>query len=371
MKDQKLKILYITQKVDFNDDLLAAIHSWLEDLAGKVNKLYIVCLYKGEVKLPDNCQVFSLGKEQGISRLKYILKFYKVVIPLIFTKKINGIFIHMNEIYIFLLLPLRLFLKIFNIPIVWWKAHGKIINYSKLALNFVDRVVTSAPSAFKVKTPKKRVIGQGIDIQKFKPLDVIKENKNLINIIAIGRLSPVRNYELLLKAVRQVLDNLPETKLKVSIYGGVPQGKNQEYHQQLIKLREELNLQNIVSFKGAVPNHQLPRLINQADFVVNPGGSNSLDKAIVETMACQRIIIDSNAASWEILEKSDLTEKEKSLFLFKRGHHLDLAEKIKNVINLNKDKKAFIEKSLRQLVVNHHNVDNLNRQILEVFNEVI
>jgi len=364
----ELNILYITQKVDANDDLLAAIHGWLEDLAGKVHKIYIVCLHKGEVRLPANCQVFSLGKEREVSRYKYLVNFYRTVVPLIFKGKIDGIFIHMNEVYVYLLLPLRILKRI---PIVWWKAHGQLNFWSRLAHYFVDRVVTSVSVAYNIPTDKKRVIGQGIDAHKFKPLEFSRALNGIINIIVIGRLSSVRRYDLLLRAVRKSLDDSAGLKLKVTIYGRMPTGSNDHYLKELQNLQEQLGLKEVVTFAGAVPNYQLPEFINQSDFAVNPGGSNSLDKAIVESMACQKIVIDSNLATWEILEKSPLTQQDKELFLFKRGDYSDLAEKIKQVINLNEAKKSSLEKSLRQLVVANHTVNHLNEEIVAVFREVL
>ena len=119
-----------------------------------------------------------------------------------------------------------------------------------------------------------------------------------------------------------------------------------------------------------MPNYQLPELLNQADFVVNPGGSNSLDKAIVEAMACGKIVVDSNKATGEILEKSDLSEEEKGVFLFKRNDWQSLAAKIEEAIKLEPGFKSAIEMKLRNLVVKNHNVDHLSLQIVKIFNEL-
>lgn len=367
MDAKHLKILYITQKVDQNDDLLGPIYYWLENLAGKINKLFVICLAKGENRLPENTQVFSLGKESGQNDFKYLFKFYLLCLPLIFGYKIDGIFIHMNQVYVYLLLPLWPVLKILNIPVILWKAHGNLNLSAKLARFFVDKVVTSVAVAYNINTPKRKIIGQGIDTQKFKPLLGQSLASSEIKIGVIGRVSAVRRYDLLLQAISQVAKELPDVKLKVSVFGDAIEGHVSDYFDNIIKLRDQLNLNGIVEFCGRKRNFELPALINQQDFLVNPGGSNSLDKAIVETMSCAKIMVDSNAASWEILQASDLSEAEKGLFLFKRGDATDLAEKIKHVINLSVEQRQTIGNRLRDLVVKNHDVNHLNEQIIETF----
>ena len=43
------KLLFITQKVDKDDDVLGVYHRWLEKLAEKLDMIYVICLYKGRV----------------------------------------------------------------------------------------------------------------------------------------------------------------------------------------------------------------------------------------------------------------------------------------------------------------------------------
>lgn len=367
MAKNNLRILYITQKVDQNDDLLGPIYYWLENLANKIAKLEIVCLNKGASHLPANTSVYSLGKESGQNDFKYLLKFYQICLPLIFKKKIDGIFIHMNQVYVYLLLPLWPILKILNIPVVLWKAHGRLNWPAKLARFFVSKVVTSVSVAYNINTPKCKIIGQGIDTQKFRPLPVSDSNNSEVRFGVIGRVSAVRKYDLLLQAISQVKRELPDVKIKVSVFGDAIEGQASDYFESIIKLRDQLNLNEVVEFCGRKRNFELPALINQQDFLVNPGGSNSLDKAIVETMSCAKIMVDSNAASWEILKASALTAEEKVLFLFKRGDAQDMAKKIKNVIAMPDGQRHSIGNKLRDLIIKNHDVNHLNEQIIKTF----
>jgi len=369
-QSKKLKLLFITQKIDCRDDLLGSIYAWLNNLAVQVERLEVICLFLGEHHLPPNVFVHSLGKEKGLAKLGYVWNFYKIILPLIFLKKINGIFVHMNQIYVYLLWPLWPVLKISHIALVWWKAHAKLSRSAKLARFLVDRVVTSVAVAYNINSSKRRIIGQGIDTEKFRP-----KLKPLVlgqvDMAAIGRISPVRQYEVLLLALNKARLNNPGKNFSFWIYGQPALPSDQAYFVKIKKLLVELNLQSLVFFAGAVPNADLPEKINQADFIVNPGGSGSLDKSIVEAYACGKIVVDSNQASQEILAQSDLTVFDRQIFSFIMGRADSLSEAIQRVIDLPADKRQKIEQSLRRLAVDYHDVSLFNKKIIKNFEELI
>ena len=74
-----MKLLFITQKVDARDDVLGTYHRWIEEIANHFERVTVICLEEGEYDLPSNVEVFSLGKETGVSRVRYIVHFYKYV----------------------------------------------------------------------------------------------------------------------------------------------------------------------------------------------------------------------------------------------------------------------------------------------------
>ena len=90
-----MKILIITQKVSINDPVLGFMHRWIEEFAKHFERVTVICLEKGEHHLSPEVKVLSLGKENGKSRLKYILKF----LYYIWREKNNydAVFVHMNQ----------------------------------------------------------------------------------------------------------------------------------------------------------------------------------------------------------------------------------------------------------------------------------
>src|SRR3990167_2292737 len=95
-----MKLLFITQKVDKNDDVLGAYHHWIEKMAERFRQVSVICLYKGRVEMSGNVSVHSLGKEMGLSKIKYLYNFYKFLWLL--RQEYDVILVHMNPVYIIL-----------------------------------------------------------------------------------------------------------------------------------------------------------------------------------------------------------------------------------------------------------------------------
>ena len=78
-------LLFVTQKVDENDQLLGFSLEWLRRLTGQFENIIVLCLEKGNYSLPDNITVISLGKDRNIPRLLWFFNFYNISNARIFT----------------------------------------------------------------------------------------------------------------------------------------------------------------------------------------------------------------------------------------------------------------------------------------------
>lgn len=355
---KKLNILVFTQKVDINDDVLGAFYYWWEKLALKVNRLNIVCLFEGKHSLPDNVKVFSLGKESGRSRLKYIWRVYKYFRAL--RKTTDVIFVHMNEAYIFLLWPLA---KLYRISIVFWKAHGGRLPHIKKAIFMSDKIVTSGLKTFEYNTPKKIVIGQGVNVDFFQPdqLAVSDAMGSQFQVLAVGRLSPVKHYDVLIEAANVLINQCGLKNFYFKIIGSPQNQKEALCQKKLAEKIKDYNLVDYFSLEPGVPFSQIKQKYQNCSCLVNLTDPASLEKVVLEAMAMKKPIITSNEAFWPFFEGGlDFLRVEKN-------NPADLVEKIKNLASQTPGQRQAIGQKLRAIVVAEHSVNHLIDGLVKVF----
>jgi len=327
-------------------------------MAEQVHSITVVCLKEGEHDdLPDNVKVKSIGKEKGEGKRGYLRNFYKHCFQLFKNKDVDVVFVQMIEIFALLIWPLALF---FGKPIIWWKAHGNLSWKSKLAAKLVTKIVTSSEGGFPIKTNKKIITGQGVDTDYFKQKE--KYNKEVKKIIWVGRISPVKNIETLIKAA-DILVNQKGHQLTFYIIGSVPLKVQEVYFEGLKKEVENKKLENNVRFIGSVPHQEIVRTYQEADVFINTGQTGSLDKTVLEAMSTGTVVINSNPGFKEIFKDfpfAQFAKKDASILV----EHLEL------VMNMKAEEKQEWGNKLRQIVVSDHNIDNLVNKLLEVFIKV-
>ncbi|MCG2701217.1 glycosyltransferase family 4 protein [Candidatus Parcubacteria bacterium] len=392
-----MKLLIITQKVDINDDVLGFMHGWIEEFAKQFEFITVICLYQGECDLPDNVKVLSLGKEcyafgspatngahtnnakndkYRFKKLRYVWRFYKYIWQE--RKNYDKVFVHMNTEYIVLG---GLFWRMFGKKIVLWYAHGHVPFSLKIAEKLTDIIFTSTDSGCRLKSKKIKVVGQGIDITRFQtpPSSAdrgwvsdfpatkqvwrgagrFQKNNNMFRIITVGRISPIKDYETLINAVEILAED--NIELKVDIIGDAGLFEQKEYLANLKNLVKEKRLDNVVNFVGAIPNKDIASYLKSADIFVNMSHTGSLDKAILEAMACGLSVLTCNEALENVLGKY------KEMLMYAKGDYKDLAKKIKFLLDADKHEREKIGEYLRDIVIKDHNLEKLIKKIIELF----
>ena len=352
-KGKKMKLLIFTQKIDINDDVLGFFHDWVLEFAEHCEKITVICLQKGKYQFPENVNVLSLGKENGKSRLKYIKNFYKYILKE--RNNYDNIFIHMNQIYVILG---GLLWKLMCKKIGFWYAHGHVPFSLKVAEKLTDIIFTSTKSGFRLKSKKTKVVGQAINVQKFKPSN-LKSLQDVFKIISIGRISPVKDYETLIKAASILKKQ--NINFKIDIIGRAGTPKQGDYLRDLKKMVSEESLDNNINFIGPIANQYIIDYLQSSDLFVNTSHTGSLDKAILEAMACGLPILTCNEALLEVL--GDYVDK----LMYKKVDFRVLANKIKYILNMQDEERQKLGMDLRQIVVNNHSINNLISKIIQEF----
>jgi len=343
-----MKLLIFTQKVDSEDDILGFFHRWIERFAQRVEKINVICLWQGKYSLPPNVKVWSLGKETGRSKLKYIFRFYKYIWKL--RKEYDAVFVHMNPIYVVLG---GLFWKIWKKKICLWYNHQLGTLITKLGIKISDVAFYTSPFAFTSRFKNSKIMPAGIDIEIFKNDENIQKIPN--SILCLGRISPIKNVDILIETAR-LLDK-EGIDFILNIVGEAGE-KDREYFKKIKELSKDLEIKGKIKFLGKIPNYKTPEIYNQNEIFVNLSPAGLFDKAVLEAMACQTLILVSSKAFEEVLPEC---------LIFEEKNTLDLKNKIVNLSKMEKKEKENFGKNLREYVIQNHNLDNLIEKIIIFF----
>lgn len=343
-----MRLLVLTQKVDIEDGVLGFFHGWLKKMAVSFEKINVICLQKGKIGLPSDIQIFSLGKESGESKIKYLVRFYKYVWQL--RNEYDAVFIHMNAIYV-VLGGLIWLLK--GKKVVLWYNHryGNIV--SRLAYLMVSRVLYTSPFSFFAGCNRVQQMPAGIDMDLFKADSSVKKTDN--SILCLGRIAPIKNIEVLIEAARLLSQD--NNKFVLSIVGDALT-KDRSYFDKIKFSAKELEAASLIKFMGEVPNHKSPQIYNQNGIFVNLTNSGSLDKTILEAMACESVIVVNNQYFKGVLPVQ---------FIFEENCAEDLKNKLTQVLRLQEDQKKEIGKKFREYVIKNHSLDLLIAQLHTIF----
>ena len=344
-----MKLLIITQKVDKNDQLLGFFIGWLERLAKKFDQVLVFCLEKGKFNLPKNVQVISLGKDQHLPKLAWLFNFYKYIFQ--YRRQYDAVLVHMNPIWMVLG---GICWRLMDKKNYLWYTSGGVTAKLKLAEKLTHTIFTASEESFRVPSKKVIVTDHGIDTDLFRP-DPNYQPRTInsqLRILSVGRIAPVKNYEVLIGAAK-ILHN-EGMDISVTIIGEPALDKDKKYQEGLKFQINNLGLEGLFDFIGKVGHQDLPRYYQNHDLFVHLSKTGSVDKTLLEAMASGMNVLSSNESSRSFLPPE---------IIFNENDSEELADKIK------KAKHAGIPYDLRAYVETHHNLDNLIEKVSRIIHE--
>ncbi len=353
MSEQKIRLLLFNLMTDADDSNLGFTSDWINALAPHCVYIDVVTMQSGRLSLADNVRVYSVGKEKGYSEIRRLVEFYRILFRLLRERPYNVCFAHMMPLFAVLGAPL---LKLWRIPLVLWYAHKSVSFKLRLAEKAAWRVVTASPESFRLPSHKMRVIGHGVDTDLFVPAGQ-QTHQQLFQVISVGRLAPVKRLEVLIDAV-ELLRVQPIFKLKII---GEAAPLDMDYAARLREQVRARNLENQVVFAGAVSHAQVVYEYQAANVMVNSSRTGSIDKALLEAMACGVPVITSNEAFQTLLSAwGDL------LFIPPEASG-KLADSLLRLQKMSPQERANLGNDLRQVVLREHSLGRLIQQLITVF----
>jgi glycosyltransferase involved in cell wall biosynthesis len=265
-----MRLLFLTQKIDKNDDDLAFVILWVKEFIRQGYDVRVICLEKGE--FDNSFPVYSLGKEDGVGKIGRITRFFKYI----FSIKYDSVFVHMNPEYVTLG---GWFWFIKNTPIYLWYTHYSTHIHLKITAVLSKRMFAATKQSLPQYdgNPKKIILGHGIDVEHW--TDHIEKdfenNNNSRDLVSIHRICRSKRLEIAIRA----LTFLPQ-EYNLSVYG---RDVEKDYYVELQTLVRENKLENRVVFHGPVPMDQLKDVYPKHRLMINMA-PETIDKTVLEAM---------------------------------------------------------------------------------------
>jgi glycosyltransferase involved in cell wall biosynthesis len=406
--------------VDRGHANLGAVHGWLAALAAEVDEVHAVTLCTGEVDLPSNVFVHSLGKDMGRGKLGQLLAFKRIVGRLARKHRVDVFFAHMVPRYALLLAPYRL---LYRIPTAMWYSHNSADLRLKLALPFVDRFLTVSRDSFPLPSEKCRVVGHGVDTDLFRPGKEMwsrgdgatgrnvglgtspsrsgtdagpdvgagvrpaptegegqgegsthhpspithhpPEAPRPVRFLSLGRVSPRKDQDLMVSAANVLVNRWGHHDVEFVIAGGPLVPEDREYFQRLRDRVTELALDQFFQFTGSVPHSHTVRPLQACDFFINMHVEGGLGKAVLEAMSCGKPALVSTPTYYDAFPEYAGT------FLFEPRNPEDLAGKLRAAMDMSAEERRATGMRLREWVVREHDVRRQMSRVAQLMRELM
>jgi D-inositol-3-phosphate glycosyltransferase len=184
-------------------------------------------------------------------------------------------------------------------------------------MSVTDRIIAATPAEYaqlhwlyRTDMSKVITIPPGVDLELFQPINkmMAKEQVGIEaeekNILFAGRIEPLKGVDTLLCAIALIRKEAPESvkNVCVTIIGGDPWNDNpDEEMARLHQLRNELGVNEVVTFVGAKDQDDLPSYYAAAEMVVMPSHYESFGMVALEAMAMRTPVIASEVGGLAFL----------------------------------------------------------------------
>lgn len=209
------------------------------------------------------------------------------------------------------------------------KYADKVIATSAADREYIHALYNCPLSKISILTP-------GVDLKLFKPLDkyaakkIIGADLNRKLILFVGRIEPLKGIDVILYAIKILVQKSPDLKICLWIVGGNKIEDQEKWSVELKRLeqiRQVLRLEILVNFVGKKDRNILPYYYNASEIVLMPSQYESFGITALEAMACGIPVIITDVAG-----VSGLFDKKHRSLLTSSSNPIRLAKKIKNLL---------------------------------------
>jgi glycosyltransferase involved in cell wall biosynthesis len=347
-----LNLLVFNLAMDVNHTALGFTTHWTNALARRCEHVSVITMTAGELALEPNVTVHSLGKERGFSEPRRLAEFYRLVFRILRERRIDVCFAHMAPLFAALFAPVA---KARRIPILLWHA-GAGSRTMRVGHALADRAVTSTPASFSVPSDKLFVIGQGIDVNVFRPPEETPPHYET-TAITIGRVNRKKGIDEMLAALARVREEHGHD-IRLEVTGDALTDADRVYAEGLRDSAESLRIADAVTFAGRAPFAEVALRYQRGSLFLNLSTTHSLDKAILESMASGCVPISRNESFRQLAEEHGLQS------LVPGAGPEALASSMVRALGLSTAERSELVRRLRGIVEQEHSLDSLADKLM-------
>jgi glycogen(starch) synthase len=231
-----------------------------------------------------------------------------------------------------------------------------IVTISKYSLEKIE-------NHYGVDAAKVRIVPNGVDPEKFKPLadqEAVKRQFGLGDdpcVLFVGSLIPRKGLPFLVEAAKKIVKEHSETKFVIVGEGPLKS--------QLLSYLETANLSGNFKFLGNVKEDMLPAVYNSADVFALPSIQEGQGIVLLEAQASAKPVVAFGVGGVNEAVRSGETG-----LLVKRGSSEELADALLKLLS----DKALREKmgaNGRRFVIENFNWDICAQKMLNVYHEAL
>lgn len=352
-----MNLVLVTQVLDRQDAVLGFVMRWVEGLASRVERLRVVALEVGDVSgLPDNVDVRVLGRRGYLGRY---FRYRGILKDAFAADGFDTLLTHMVPRYSTLAAGIA---RRHNVGHFLWYTHKGVDKRLTQAVEVVQKVFTASSESMRVDTPKKTVTGHGIDLQHFQPRvgGVLAPSNERLRLLSVGRLTQAKDPLTLLRGLALLVERGLDVHLDWA--GGALAGGDDTYGLEVGREIETLGLGERVQLHGAVAYPQIPDFYQRADLFVSGSRTGSVDKVVLEAMACGLPVLTCNESFVPLL--AELGGQAEALG-FRPGDVHGFTQRAQTLLELPAEERAALGADLRAMVARDHEVDALMGRLVQ------
>jgi glycosyltransferase involved in cell wall biosynthesis len=292
-----VRLLFVTQKLDADDPVLAQTVDLVRELAARVERVDVLCDAVGRHDLPATVHVRTFGARTRLGRgVRFGRGLAATLLPR--STRPDALFVHMIPLFVLLAAPLA---KPLRVPIFLWYTHWHASRALRASLPLLDAALSVSPQSFPLETPKLIATGHAIDTARFAPGP--GHGAGRLRLLALGRTARWKGYDTMLEALEQALARGLDAELEIR---GPQLTPDERAHRDELAATAAASpaLRARVRIELPLPRDQLPSLLGGADALLSAtqsGETVTLDKVVYEAAACGVPVLASNDALAEFL----------------------------------------------------------------------